>query len=149
MSGPATAECSVENDVVALEVVIYRAALAALEGCSGWTPRSRIRGVAAYASRNVTAGEEPYIDNVAGPFHSVDAAAAIVETVTESVRATSLHAAACASLAALIDHGAAGAAVHGDCVLGLVADAFNDIDFAVIGPRGACHPEGWPYTALD
>jgi hypothetical protein len=134
LSSPATAECSIENDIVVLEVIIYCATLTTLEGCSGRTPRRRIRGVAAYASRHVTAGKEPYVDNVAGPFHSVDAAAAIVEPVTEGVRAASLHAAACASLAALVDHGAAGAAVHGDCVLGLVADAFNDIDFAVIGP---------------
>ncbi len=37
--------------------------------------------------------------------------------------------------------------MHSHCVLRLVADAFDDIDFAVIGPAWARHPKGRPDTA--
>jgi len=37
--------------------------------------------------------------------------------------------------------------VHGHCILRLVADAFDDVDFAVVGPAGARHPKGRPNTA--
>ena len=38
--------------------------------------------------------------------------------------------------------------MHGDGVLGLEGDAFYDVNFAIVGPGGADHPEGRPDAAL-
>ena len=39
--------------------------------------------------------------------------------------------------------------MHGDSVLGLEVDAFYNVNFAVVGPGGADHPEGWPDATLE
>ena len=38
--------------------------------------------------------------------------------------------------------------MHGDGVLGLEGDALYNVDFTVVGPGGADHPEGRPDAAL-
>lgn len=45
---------------------------------------------------------------------------------------------------AIVGDGAARSGVEGDIVGGLVVGAFENIDFATVGPVGAYHPECWP-----
>lgn len=46
--------------------------------------------------------------------------------------------------AAVVADGAAGAGVEGYVVCGLVVGAFEDVDFAAVGPVGSDHPESGP-----
>ena len=133
---PITAESGVEDDIVVVEVVVDGAAVATLEGSCCGAPRRGVRVGACSVRRDAAAGEEPDVDGGAGPFHGVDAAVGVVEAVTEGGRTACLGAAAGVSLAVGVDHGAAAAGVHGHCVLVLVVDTFDDVDFAVVGPVG-------------
>ena len=107
-------------------------------------PLRWIRVTAQYVIEIASAGEEPDIDRSAGPFHRVHAASAVVEPIAVRSWATCLHAAALVALTAFTNHGTATTGVHGHGVLGLVAHAFQDVDFAAVRPVGASHPEGGP-----
>ena len=92
--------------------------------------------------------KEVDVDMVACPFHGVDTATIVIEAVTEGGRTAGLGAAAVVTLTGFPNHRAGGSCMHGDGVLGLEGDAFYNVNFAVIGPVGAEHPEGWPDAAL-
>lgn len=136
-TGPVAAEGGVEDDVVVLEVVVYGAAGAADEGRGGIAPGGGVGVRAGGAGGDRVSREEPNVDGGAGPFHGVDATVGRVETVAEGGGAALLDAAALVALAAGTDHGATGVGVHGHGVVGLIVDAFDDVDLTVVGPAGA------------
>ncbi len=133
-AGPVAAESGVEDDVVVFEVVVDRAAWAALERGCGVAPAGGVGVGARGAVWDAAAGEEPDVDGGAGPFHGIDTTLGVVEAVAEGSGATGFGTAASFALAVFVDHGAAAVGVHGHCVLCLVVDAFDDVDFAVVGP---------------
>ena len=136
---PVTTEGGIEDDIIILEVIINIAARATLEGSSSCSPSRRIRIGACGAVGDAIAAEEPDVDGGAGPFHGVDATLGVVETVAERGGTAGLDAAALAALAVLVEHGAAVAGVHGHGILGLVVDAFDDVDFAAVRPVGTLY----------
>ena len=117
---------------------------AALE-CSEWCrPLRRVRVGAQDVYEVAAAAEEPDFDGTARPLHGIDAALAIVEAIAVGAGAAGLQTASLIPLAILLDHGASAAGMHRHCILGLVADALNDVDFAAVGPIGSGHPKGRP-----
>lgn len=101
-------------------------------------------------------GEEPDVDGGTGPFGGVDAAAGVVEAPAVGLGVFAADAAAAVGgLAAGVDvavvcvegageagvfDGATVGGVQGHLILGLVVYAFDDVDFAIVGPVGAKHP---------
>ena len=130
--GRRTAEGGVEDDVVVSEVVVDRAPGPAYEGGRRSPPAGRVRGSRERVGGDGAAGEVEDVDGVARPFQGVDPAAVTVEAVAEGRRAAVLDPAAPAAV--LVHQGAAGTGVQCHGVLRLVVDAFDDVDFAVVGP---------------
>lgn len=139
-----TAEGGIENDIIATEMLIDRATRPAHKRRGRIAPTGWIRHCSERIRRDGVSGEEPDTDGVAGPLHGVDTASVRIETVTERSPASSLDTAARIALTVLIDHRTATARVHRDCILRLEIDAFDDVDFAIVGPRGAGHPKRRP-----
>ncbi len=121
----------------------------ALELRGGRSPCRRVWVPARDVTGNITTGKEPDVDIVACPLCSVDAAANGVETTAVGLRVLVLNTAA--SVAALsgvaiavtegagepavVGNGAACGGVQGHGVVGVVVDAFDDVDFAFVRLR--------------
>lgn len=122
------------------------------------SPGRRVRLSASYISRDRRAREEPDGYRAAGPLRRVHSAAVAVEPVAIGLGGGSADAATSVSrLAGGIDvavagrhdagetgiaNRAAGAGVQGHAVGGLLVDAFDDVDFAVVRPVCADGPAG-------
>lgn len=125
------------------------------------TPAGRI-GVAAGDVRwDGVSREEPDAHGFTGPFCGIDATAVGVEaTAKAAVVGTADGAAGVCGLTGSVDVAvggfqragegacvgdcATGVGVHSHVVRGLGTDTFDDVDFSVVGPVRAEHPEGRP-----
>ncbi len=114
------------------EMLIDRAPGPTHERSGRVPPAGRIRGCRERVGGDVAAGEIEDVDGVARPFQGVYASPVPVEAVAEGRRAAVLDAAAPAAV--LVHQGAARVGVQCHCILGLEVDAFDDVDFAVVGP---------------
>lgn len=131
-------------NLLVLEVVINVAI--ALKLRNGRSPIRRIRIPARNVTRYVTAGKEPDIDICTGPLCGVDTTANGVETTAVGLCILVLNAAASAAaltgITIIVTEGAGKPAVTGNdaaCrgvqshgVVGVVVDAFDNVDFAFI-----------------
>lgn len=146
---PVAAEGRVEDDLLVLEIMVDVAA--ALEFRDGVSPAGGIRVAAGDVGWDAAAREEPDADGVAGPFCRVDTTAGRVEAgaVGGGGRGGDSTSSVCglpggidvavrsrhgASVSAIVGNGAPGRGVQGHGVLGLGVDAFDDVDFAAVGP---------------
>lgn len=139
-AGPVATEGGVEDDVVALEMPVDVAVIAAEEARGCGTP-SRGVGVGVGArdiAGDAGAREEPDVDGGAGPFHGVNAAAGGVESSAVTVRSLGFGRAAETAFATGAGEGAARTGVHGYLILGLMVDTLDDVDFTTVWPG-----EGW------
>jgi hypothetical protein len=155
----------VENDVMALEVVIDVAVWSVEDGIRCWPCRW-----VGFAQTNVgwnrASGEEPDLDGIRCPFHGIDTAAVCVEARTIADRAlgegtTTLCVGTGVDVVLAVvavggaghlgrrlgnDTGASG--VERCEIHALVVRSFNDIDLSVVRPRSRSEsPEGRPGTA--
>ena len=117
-------------------MAINRAALATLEIGGGFAPRRGIRVRTGSVGGGGAFGPEPDVDVVGGPFGGIDTAAGAVEAVAVRRGAAAVDAATFVGEAGVSGEGATVGGVHGHDVVGLVVDAFEDVDFAVGGPVG-------------
>jgi len=161
IAGPGAAEGDVEDD---LEVTKVRADVAVSgETGGGGTPARRIGATAADVGGDACIGEVPDVNSIAGPLCRIDTAISIVKSVPVGrfVRVDD-SAAGVGGLARSLDvavasvegTGEAGVGdratvtgVQGHLVGGTLVDALDDIDFAIVGPVGAEHPECGPGAA--
>lgn len=163
---PITAESSVEDDVEVLEMRVDVAGGAA-EFRDRHAPFARVRVWGGDIGGDVGAREMEDLYVGARPYRGVDAAADLVhslaegETLGHGVADAAAHvlALACgvdvavggfeiAAEARVLD-GAVGGGVEGHFVVGLIVGAFEDVDFAALGPGAGVReePGGGPSTA--
>ncbi len=147
MTSPITTEGSIEDNIIVLEMLIDITPTPTLERCNRVAPGSWVGSIASSTIRNTIPAEEPDIDRVTSPFHSIHAAVSVIETIAVGCRTAGYDTAAGIALTVFIDHRATRASVHCHGVFRLVADTLYDIDFATVWPGGAGHPESGPDTA--
>lgn len=146
-AGPIAAEGSVEDEVVVHEVLVDVAVVAADEAGCGGSPVAGSGVRAGDIAWDAATREEPDVDVAARPLHGIDPATGIVEVGAIVVGAGGFDGATKATLATAAGEGAPVARVHCHLVLAAGVDAFNDVDFAAVGPIRACHPKCGPCPA--
>ena len=136
--------------------------VAAFEDGLGLGPAAGVGGAGGDVLGDGGAGEEPDGDLRRGDLGGIDAALGAVEAGAVRGGVGGLDAAtlvvAVGDVAVGVGYGAAhgdargdaaaGVGVQGRLVAGLVVDAFNDVDFAFVGPVRADEPEGRPRSLV-
>lgn len=144
-----------------LELVVNVAGTGEL--ARGLTPAGRVRCAVGEIGRNGVSGEEPDVDRLACPFRGVDSSTVGVEAISKAVGvATANRTANIVALSCSIDiairgfelsreltgvgDAATSVRMQSHVVDRLGVDAFNDIDFSIVGPIGPQQPKRWPCT---
>ena len=130
--GDHTAEGRVENDVMIIEVLIDRTPGSTHKRSRRIPPAGWVGGIGERIGWDVAACEIKDVDGIARPFQGIDPSSVPIESIAEGRRASILN--ATAPSAVLVHQGAARVGVQCHCVLRLEVDAFDDVDFAIVGP---------------
>lgn len=160
-ASPISTERRIDDDPMFLEILVDVAL--ARKGSSWMSPTCGLRVWSHHISWDLPAREEPDFDVVGVPFHSVDAAAVGVEAVAERFgTVVAGTAAGVRVLARGVDEAVGGerlagldgkvgvaafGGVEGNVVVVVAVDAFDNVDFAVVGPFAAA--EGPAGMKLD
>ena len=151
-TSPVPAERRIKHDVLVLEILVKIA-----------TRKVRLRsspiggiGVAGLdVSWNLVPDPEPDLDTRRSPLRSIDTTTTVIEWRTDAsadigyngaavVAASRATVLGCAGITGLSTrtsvHRAPRCGMQSDLVRGLEVDAFNDIDFAAVGPVRSVHP---------
>ena len=115
-----------------IEVLIDRAAGSTHKRSARIPPAGWIRGSRERICWDVAASEIEYVDGIARPFQGIHPSSMPIESIAEGRRSSILN--ATAPFAVLVHQGAVRIGVQCHCVLRLEVDAFDDVDFAIVGP---------------
>lgn len=120
-----------------IEVFINRTARSTHERSGRIPPAGWIGGFRERICWDVAASEIEDVDGIARPFQGVYPSSMPIESIAKGRRSSILN--ATAPTAVLVHQGAARVGVQCHCVLRLEVDAFDDVDFAIVGPLVMLH----------